>query len=129
MPCSRFGGGSELNHQGTAGFSPWFHVPGFHFGYLFFDPQPFGCGPGLLFLNGTSGGPPVGPYHNLSAEGMVFAVGVFAFFWGILRNKLLQVGLFVGCWPVLACLFLLFLSLCLFLSSRVIPCFIVFILC
>ena len=27
--------GSKLNHQGTTGFSPWFHLPGFHFGYLF----------------------------------------------------------------------------------------------
>ena len=27
------------NHQGTAGFSPCFHLPGFHFGWLFFDPQ------------------------------------------------------------------------------------------
>ena len=24
---------SKLNHQGTAGFSPWFHLPGFHVGY------------------------------------------------------------------------------------------------
>ena len=29
------GCGSELSHQGTAGFSPWFHLPGFHFGYPF----------------------------------------------------------------------------------------------
>ena len=28
-------GGSKLNHQETAGFSPCFHLPGFHFGYLF----------------------------------------------------------------------------------------------
>ena len=25
-----FGCGSQLNHQGTAGFSPCFHLPGFH---------------------------------------------------------------------------------------------------
>ena len=30
-----FGYGSKLNHQGTAGFSPCFHLPGFHFGYIF----------------------------------------------------------------------------------------------
>ena len=36
-----FGCGSKLNHQGTAGFGPCCHLPGFHFGYLFFDPQPF----------------------------------------------------------------------------------------
>ena len=28
-----FGYGSKLNHQGTAGFSLWFHLPGLHFGY------------------------------------------------------------------------------------------------
>ena len=31
----RYGYGSELNHHRTAGFSPWFHLPGFQFGYLF----------------------------------------------------------------------------------------------
>ena len=30
-----FGYGSQLDHQGTAGFSLCFHLPGFHFGYLF----------------------------------------------------------------------------------------------
>ena len=30
-----FGYGSKLNYQGTAGFSPSFYVPGFHFGYMF----------------------------------------------------------------------------------------------
>ena len=25
----------KQNHQGTAGFSPWFHLPGFHFGCPF----------------------------------------------------------------------------------------------
>ena len=31
----------RLHHQGTAGFSPYFHLPGFRFGYiLIFDPQP-----------------------------------------------------------------------------------------
>ena len=29
------GCGSKLNHWGTAGYSPCFHLPGFHFGYLF----------------------------------------------------------------------------------------------
>ena len=29
----RDGHGSKLNDQKTAGFSPWFHLPGFHFGY------------------------------------------------------------------------------------------------
>ena len=29
------GCGSKLNHQGTAGCSPSFHLPGFHFGYIF----------------------------------------------------------------------------------------------
>ena len=33
------GCGSRLNHQ-TAGFSLGFHLPGIHFGYLFFDPNP-----------------------------------------------------------------------------------------
>ena len=28
------GYGSKLNNKGTAGFSPCFHLPGFHFGYL-----------------------------------------------------------------------------------------------
>ena len=30
----QYGCGSKLNHQGTAGFSPSFHLPGFHFGYI-----------------------------------------------------------------------------------------------
>ena len=38
---SLFGCGSILNHRGTADFSPCVHLPGFHFGYLFSDPQPF----------------------------------------------------------------------------------------
>ena len=25
----------KLSHQGTTGFSPWFHLPGFHFGHQF----------------------------------------------------------------------------------------------
>ena len=29
------GYGSKLNHQGTAGFGPYSHLPGFHFGYFF----------------------------------------------------------------------------------------------
>ena len=29
------GYGSTSNHQGTAGFSPYFHLPGFHFRYIF----------------------------------------------------------------------------------------------
>ena len=32
VPC---GCGSKLTQQRTAGFSPWFHLPGFHFGYFF----------------------------------------------------------------------------------------------
>ena len=27
---------AKYNHQGPAGFSLWFHLPGFHFGYAFF---------------------------------------------------------------------------------------------
>ena len=37
------GYGSKLNHQGTTGVSPCFHLPGCHFGVTsssFFDPQP-----------------------------------------------------------------------------------------
>ena len=33
FPCSY---GSKLTHSGTAGFSPCVHLPGFHFGYIFF---------------------------------------------------------------------------------------------
>ena len=32
----KHGHGSKLNHQETAGFSPCFHVPGFHFGATLF---------------------------------------------------------------------------------------------
>ena len=32
----------HMFHQGTAGFSPCVHLPGFHVGYRFFDPQPYG---------------------------------------------------------------------------------------
>ena len=31
----RAGCGSKLNHHGPTGFQPFFHVPGFHFGYIF----------------------------------------------------------------------------------------------
>ena len=37
-----FGYGSKLSHQGTTGFRPCFHLPGFHLRY--FHPQPHGCG-------------------------------------------------------------------------------------
>ena len=30
-----YGCGSKLDHQGTTGVSPWFYLPGFHFGYPF----------------------------------------------------------------------------------------------
>ena len=30
-----YGCGSKLNHQGAAGCSPSFHLPGFHFGCIF----------------------------------------------------------------------------------------------
>ena len=36
-----FGYGSKLNHPGTAGFSPCFHFPGLHFGYLFLTHSHF----------------------------------------------------------------------------------------
>ena len=36
IDSSSYGCGSKINHYGTAGFSPCFHLPGFHFGYLFF---------------------------------------------------------------------------------------------
>ena len=29
----------KMNSLGTAGCSPFFHLPGFHFGFLFFDPH------------------------------------------------------------------------------------------
>ena len=29
------GCGSKFKHQGITGFSPWFHLPGFHFAYPF----------------------------------------------------------------------------------------------
>ena len=32
--------GERKKHQGTPGFSAWFHLPGFHVGHLFFDPHP-----------------------------------------------------------------------------------------
>ena len=32
----KHGYGSKLNHQGTAGFSCWFHLPGLHFGVTLF---------------------------------------------------------------------------------------------
>ena len=36
------GRGSKLNRGGYAGFGPCFHLPGFHLGYRFFEPQPGG---------------------------------------------------------------------------------------
>ena len=33
--CNSAGCGSKLNHKGATGFSPWFHLPGFHIRYLF----------------------------------------------------------------------------------------------
>ena len=35
------GYGTKFSHQGTAGFSPWFHLPGFHFGYPFLTHSHF----------------------------------------------------------------------------------------
>ena len=34
-PCRAGGYGSKLRHQGTAGFSPYVHLPEFRFEYLF----------------------------------------------------------------------------------------------
>ena len=39
--CIHLGIGSRLHHQGTAGFSAWFHFPGFHFGRLFLTHSHF----------------------------------------------------------------------------------------
>ena len=36
-----YGCGSKLNERGCAGFGPCFHLPGFHFGTGFFEPQPY----------------------------------------------------------------------------------------
>ena len=49
---TRLGYGSKQNHQGTAGFSLWFHLPGFHFRYAFLTHSHF------FYTNGT----PVGPF-------------------------------------------------------------------
>ena len=38
--CRANGYGSKLNHQETAGFSLWFHLPGFPKRLPIFDPQP-----------------------------------------------------------------------------------------
>ena len=45
-----YGCGSTLNHQGTADFSPCFHLPGFHFGYLFLTHSRITCFFGLLWV-------------------------------------------------------------------------------
>ena len=37
------GYGSKLNHQGPAGFGPCFHLPGFHFGYIFLTHSQILC--------------------------------------------------------------------------------------
>ena len=45
IPCYHLGMGQNNTQgpgQGTAGFSPSFHLPGFHFGVPMFDPQPPG---------------------------------------------------------------------------------------
>ena len=39
--ASRYCCGSKSSHWGTADCSPSFHLPGFHFGYLFLTPQPY----------------------------------------------------------------------------------------
>ena len=36
-------GQNSATRNRTAGFSPCFHLPGFHFGYRFWDPQPGVC--------------------------------------------------------------------------------------
>ena len=51
VPLSRYlpatyGCGSKLSHQVTAGFRPWFHLPGVHWVPIF-DPQPY-CGGQLV---------------------------------------------------------------------------------
>ena len=46
------GYGSKLNHQGIAGCNPWFHLPGFYFGYLFLTHSLFWlCVGALITLN------------------------------------------------------------------------------
>ena len=45
MKTNLNGCGSEINRRGNAGFGPCFHLPGFHFGYLFVTySQRFSCG-------------------------------------------------------------------------------------
>ena len=44
----------KFNHQGTANFGPCFHLPGIHFGYLFFDPQPYGLKTWFSGLRGSN---------------------------------------------------------------------------
>ena len=41
------GCGSKLNHQGTADLSPWFHLPGFYFGYPFLTHSQMAIMPGM----------------------------------------------------------------------------------
>ena len=38
---TRYGCGSKLNHEGTAGFGPRCHLPGVPFWVPIFDPQPY----------------------------------------------------------------------------------------
>ena len=58
-----YGCGSKFSHQGTAGFSLWFHLPGFHFGY----PQPSPLAGQLAgLLLGLGGSSLLHPEHILA---------------------------------------------------------------
>ena len=60
VPCFSVGENASGSHLGTAGFGPCFHLPGFHIGYVFFDPQPsllfFSFSPADEIGNGRSPG-------------------------------------------------------------------------
>ena len=54
------GCGSKSNRSGYAGFGPCFHLPGFHFGNVLFEPQPCAVEPpldgaqwGMFFTQGS----------------------------------------------------------------------------
>ena len=64
-----------VSHEGTAVFGPWFHLPGFHFGYLFLTHTHFmPCFPGDLVAFWPNGFPAISD----GSRGLSIAVAVTA---------------------------------------------------
>ena len=65
---AEYGYGTQLNHQGTAGFSPCFHLPGFHLGYLFLTHRNMKQNQKISFFEYPSGAK---ASHDVQGDGTI----------------------------------------------------------